>query len=80
MTPPRRLVIDADKLRRLVAGDTLAYAVGEQRLEIVLALSNVGWKQVFHAVVDALPSAAILSDPPQAREFLPVSSQPRRRK
>ena len=71
MTPPRRLVIDAVKLRRLVAGDILAYTVGEKRLEIVLALSNVGWKQVFHAVVDALPPAAIPSDPKEAVEFLP---------
>lgn len=72
MTPPRRLVIDADKLRRMVAGDTLAYTVAGERLEIVLALNSVGWKQVFHAVVDSLPPIAIPSDPPEAREFLPV--------
>jgi hypothetical protein len=79
MTRPLRVVVDETGFRRLVAGQVLAFKAGDQRIEIEIVLSDIGWPRILRAVLDGIAPEPGLPkgppDPPQAREFLPRSGR-----
>jgi hypothetical protein len=79
---PPRFALDETQFRQLVAGQVLTFRANE--IEVQCILSDIGWRRILRAVLDGLTAEPRVQkgppDPPRAREFLPVSSQPRQRR
>jgi len=74
----RDIEVDEAEFRRFVSGQALDLGPVKIRLK-----PTIGWVRLMRAVLDAIapPAESVRKrppDPPQAREFLPLSQQRRR--
>jgi hypothetical protein len=81
-SPPLRVVLDELQFRRLVGGQVVALTAAEQRVEVQVILSDIGWRRILRAVLDGVAAEPRVHkgppDPPQAHEFLPNQHTRRR--